>query len=47
MKYLIAKRNHILRKNSSELWELPQKERLGKKIDINQFYLPNKDKIEK
>lgn len=47
IKYLIADRNNILRKNSTEYWELPQSERLTNKTDINQFYLPNSKKLKR
>lgn len=47
IKRLIAERNDKLRKRTVEIWQLPQSERLVEKLNVNQFYLPNKNKMKK
>jgi len=42
---LISQRNKFLRKNKDEFWTILQEERKGKKIKLNQFYLPNSIKV--
>jgi predicted methyltransferase len=46
-KTIISNRNKMLRKNKDEYWELPQEERKGITLGVNQFYLPNDRKINK
>jgi DNA-binding PadR family transcriptional regulator len=46
-KTIIAKRNSILRKSQDEYWGIVQEDRKGNKVEINQYYLPNKAKIKK
>ena len=41
---ILSERNKIFRRNSEDNYDKIQQERLGNKININQFYLPRKKK---